>query len=109
MKFLLCRYLEPAQWEPVDDADFVAALRHSGELVDRQAVADPATGAVVRVRGGSPEVLEPPPGRSRYLAEYYLVDCESRERALELATLVPGGQRGTVEMRPVMTHAGLEM
>lgn len=112
MKFLLSRYLDATAWdrEPRRHEAFLAAVRGSGELVDQQALADPSTYAVVRVPDGVRQVTEGPyPATGRRLAEYYLVDCESRERALELAALVPGARDDAVEVRPVMSPTGLEM
>jgi hypothetical protein len=46
---------------------------------------------------------------SDHVAGQYVVDCESRERAVELATLISSGQVGGVEVRPLMDSAGMEM
>ena len=45
-----------------------------------------------------------------YLGGYYLVDCESRERALQLAAMIPdAGVDGLgIEVRPVVFSAGAE-
>lgn len=57
MKFLLNVYADHVVGDALsdverdsmqDNADFVAAARESGELIDSQAVADPSTSAVVR-------------------------------------------------------------
>jgi hypothetical protein len=37
-----------------------------------------------------------------FLAGYYLVDCESRERAIELAAMIPDAAFNAMEVRPVM-------
>lgn len=38
-----------------------------------------------------------------------MIDCADRERAVELAVLLLGDRGGGVEVRPVMTAAGMEM
>jgi hypothetical protein len=46
-----------------------------------------------------------------FLGGYYLVDVASRERAIELAALIPDARfEGLgIEVRPVMFSAGMEM
>jgi hypothetical protein len=119
VKFLLNLYLDPARraalteeqhGELSDHREFVAAIRESGELVGHQMIADPSTSAVVRVHGGAAAVIDGPyPRAGDHLAGYYLVDCESRERALELAARVPDARVEGVEVRPLMSSAGMEM
>jgi hypothetical protein len=106
VKFLLNVYTDPV----LDHADFVAAVRESGELVDAQAVADPSTCAVVRIRDGVTTVADGPYLESSIqLAAYYLVDCEDRERAVELAATIPAARYDAIEVRPVMLATGMEM
>jgi hypothetical protein len=40
---------------------------------------------------------------------FYLVECESLERALEHAGRIPEARLGLVEVRPVMDLKGFEM
>jgi hypothetical protein len=42
---------------------------------------------------------------------YYMVDCESQERACELAAMIPDAAIDglAIEVRPVMFSAGAEM
>jgi hypothetical protein len=42
---------------------------------------------------------------------YYLVECESKERAIELAALIPDAKVDGlgIEVRPVMFESGVEM
>jgi hypothetical protein len=80
--------------------DFRAAATASGELLGCVALADPSTGRTVRVVAGSDTAT---------LAGYYAVECESIERACELAAAVPDAAATAVEVRPVMDAGGLEM
>jgi hypothetical protein len=122
VKYLLIMHQNPAvldalteeQMKAVMDGHgaFIDTIRESGELIITQALADPANSAVVRVRDGVPVVTDGPYLEAKeYLGGYYLVDCESRERALELAALIPdAGIEGLgIEVRPVMFSAGAEM
>jgi hypothetical protein len=57
----------------------------------------------VRVRGGVPAVTDGPFIESKeYLAGYYLLDCDSRKRAIELAALLPEAAFSALEVRPLM-------
>ena len=119
MKFLLNVYADPAvtvalpeaeRDAVLDHADFVAAARESGELIDGQVLADPSTGVLVRVREGGTTVADGPYlGSPVQLAACYLVDCEDRDRAVGLAATIPAARYDAVEVRPVMLAAGMEM
>ncbi|WP_344576235.1 YciI family protein [Nonomuraea roseoviolacea] len=118
MKFLLIMHGNPLVWDALtaEERDevmsghgaFMETVRKSGEMIGTVALADPAQSAVVRVRSGVPAVTDGPYLEAKeYLGGYYLVECDSRERALELAALIPdAGVEGLgVEVRPVV-YAG---
>ena len=111
MKFLLNFYLTAAlSGEGLDHERFLATAGQAGELIGGHAFADPSISAVVRVRDGVVTVTEGPYVQtSDHVAVQYLVDCESLERAVELAALIPSGQIGGVEVWPLMDSAGMEM
>ncbi|MGW7367637.1 YciI family protein [Streptomyces sp. NPDC054841] len=85
----------------------------SGEFVDGQGLAMPEAARIVRAgaAGGSPVVTEGPfPETKEFLAGYWIVDCETVERAVELAAFVsaapgPGGAplNMPIEVRQVMS------
>ena len=119
MKFLLIMHMNPVVWEALTEDErqavmnghggFMEAITESGELINTQALGDPATSSVVRVRGGAPVVTDGPfiEGKE-FLAGFYFVDVESRERALELAAMIPDAavEGLGIEVRPVMFAAG---
>ncbi|MGW4529629.1 YciI family protein [Nocardia sp. NPDC004340] len=112
MKFLLNLYLSTAavQGEGFDLEQSLAATGRAGELINAHLLADPSISAVVRVSDGAVTVTEGPYLQAPdHVAGQFLVDCESRERAVELAALLPSGQIGAVEVRPLMDSAGMEM
>ena len=43
-----------------------------------------------------------------HLAGFYLIECESMERAVEWAARVPDAAHGEVEVRPVLDMSGWE-
>jgi hypothetical protein len=119
MKFLLIMHLNPEVWDGLTEEErteigdghgaFIDAITGSGELITTQALADPSQSAVVRVRGGQPVVTDGPYLEAKeHLGGFYLIDCESRDRALELAAMIPDAKvEGMgVEVRPVMFSAG---
>ncbi|MDT7612245.1 MAG: hypothetical protein QOG96_6748 [Pseudonocardiales bacterium] len=122
MKFLLIMHNNPAVWESLTESerdevmtghgDFIKTIQESGEMIVTQALADPSNTVVVRVRGGVPVVTDGPYLEAKeFLGGYYLVDVASRERAIELAALIPDARfEGLgIEVRPVMFSAGMEM
>jgi hypothetical protein len=119
MKFLLSMHINPALFGALTEEErneigaghgaFIDAITKSGELITTQALADPSQSAVVRVRGGQPAVTDGPYLEAKeYLGGFYLIDCDSRERAIELAAMIPDAKVDGmgIEVRPVMFSAG---
>ena len=119
MQFLISMHINPAVLDALTDEEkaaigeghgtFLAALKKSGELITTQALADPSQAAVVSVRNGQPVVTDGPFLESKeYLGGFYLVDCENKERAIELAAQIPDAAiKGLgVEVRQVMFADG---
>ncbi|KAA0021358.1 YciI family protein [Antrihabitans cavernicola] len=112
MKFLLNIYQSAAPFpgQEFDHDRFLAEAAQAGELISGNAFADPSISAVVRVRDGVVSVTEGPYlPNSDHVVGHYVIDCDSRERAAELATLLSGRAIGVVEVRPLMDSAGMEM
>ncbi|MCT9932122.1 YciI family protein [Planotetraspora sp. A-T 1434] len=120
MKYLLLIYMNPAVWESLSEEErnevfrghdeFQKVIRDSGEMIGTQALADPSESATVRVRDGVPAVTDGPYIEAKeYLAGYYLVECGSKERAIELAGLVPDARFTAMEVRPIVFSAGAEI
>ncbi len=87
-------------------------LTKNGELVDAQGLAMPETAKIVRAHGrGAPVITEGPfPETKEFLAGYWIVDCASPERAVEIAAAAsaapgPGGAplNMPIEVRQVMS------
>ncbi|MED7950274.1 YciI family protein [Streptomyces sp. BE20] len=119
MKFLLIMHIDPAIMEELTDAErreimdghgaFMTTIRESGEMVDTGALADPSQSSVVRVRGGVPVVTDGPYLEAKeFLGGYYLVDVASRDRALELAAMIPDARVNGlgIEVRQVVFSGG---
>lgn len=86
-------------------------LTESGELVGGEGLAPPEQALIVRANpDGSPAVTDGPfPEAKEFLAGYWIVDVESRERAIEIAARnsAAPGPGGTplnmpIEVRQIM-------
>src|ERR1700722_5551354 len=88
---------------------FNKGLTESGELLDTRGLTAPAHSRRIHLRGGAPGVTDAPYAETQeVLAGYWLVDCESFDRATEIAaglTACPGPvditDRTVVDVRPV--------
>ena len=119
MKFLLLMHMNPTVWEALTEDErnevmtghgaFMDTVTKSGEMVLTQALADPSQSAVVRVRDGERLVTDGPYLEAKeYLGGYYLIDVENRERALELAAMIPDAKVPGmgIEVRQIMFDNG---
>ena len=123
MKYLILIYHNPTTqtlWEGFSDAERAEGLRvyaalkkdlaASGELIVTEALADPSLAKRVSVREGQTMTTDGPFAEVKeHLAGFFLIECESIERAVEHAARVPEAAFGLVEVRPVMQYKELEM
>ena len=66
---------------------------------------DPDKARVVRVREGETLVSDGPFAETKeVLGGYFLADCKDLDQAIELAERVPLVGKGSVEIRPLVTH-----
>ena len=81
-------------------------LFESGELVGAYGVADEVNTKMVRVTGGTPVITDGPYAEAKeFLGSFSIVDCDSLERALEIAARAPSARYWGVEVRPLMDEA----
>jgi len=121
MKYVALVYNNPGAFESLSQSErdelmseadaFLREFTESGELLSGGvALADPTTGRTVRVRNGLPAVTDGPFAEAKeQLAGFYLLDCESLERATEIVAHEPAARFWGVEVRPIMDEAGTEM
>jgi hypothetical protein len=84
-------------------------LAESGELVVAEGLADPGLARWVSVRNGETITSDGPFAESKeHLAGFYLIECDSPERAVEWAAKVPDAHLREVEVRPVLDMSGWE-
>ena len=119
MKFLLIMHMNPQIWDALTEDErqavmaghggFIETITASGEMLGTAALGGPDESSVVRARDGQPAVTDGPYVESKeFLAGYYLVECVSRDRAHELAAMIPdAGVPGLgIEVRPVVFASG---
>ena len=115
MKFLVLIYGNPesrAVWDSLSDEQkkegmagytaLNAALSASGELVASESLDDPAGTKQVLVRDGQVLTTDGPFAEVKeQLAGFYLLDCETLDRAVEIVAQIPEAPFSVVEVRPV--------
>jgi hypothetical protein len=85
----------------------MAEITESGELVGGEALADPANTKTVRPRDGVPAITDGPLAEAKeHFGGYLIVDCESVERAAEIAARWPNARFAAMEVRPIMEQGG---
>lgn len=121
MKYLLTMHMNPDVWEGLTEEDrervmtghgeFIRRIRESGEMISTQALGSPVESSVVRVVDGMPAVTDGPFVESKeFLAGFYLVECDSAQRAYEVAAMIPDAAIDGlgIEVRPVVFFADAE-
>lgn len=122
MKYLVMIYSNTASravWSGFSDAEKAAGLRTyatlveelaaTGELVVTEALADPSHARRPPVAGAPLPGDGPFAEAKEHLAGFFLVDCASVERALEIAARIPEARHGLVQVLPTMTYDGMDL
>ena len=123
MKYLVLIYSNPASreiWEGFSDEQRAEGFRYygaiteelaaSGELIVTEALADPSLTRRVTVRDGQTLTSDGPFAEAKeLLAGFYLLECDSMERAVEVAARLPEAELGLIEVRPVLSLGGMEI
>jgi hypothetical protein len=123
VKYLILIYSNPASreiWEGFSDDERAEGFRYyaalteelaaSGELIVTEALADASLTRRVSVRDGRTIASDGPFAEAKeLLAGFFLLECDSVDRAVEIAARVPEAELGLVEVRPVLELGGTEM
>jgi hypothetical protein len=113
MKYLMLIYGNQEKWNAIPAAEWPAAIakqeafntryRETGELLGAYGLADAVQAKLVRRQGGAPAVTDGPYLETKeYIASFYLLDCESAERAEQIAADMPWADQEPVELWPVL-------
>ena len=90
--------------------EIMAELTASGELVGGEALADPEQARTLRIAGGERVMTDGPFAEAKeQLGGYLLLECETLERATDVASRWPMLPSGVLELRPLMGGSGAEM
>jgi len=122
VKYAILIYGNPQSrqvWQAGSESDQAEGLRAyaalneelaaSGELIVTEALAGPSLTRHITVRDGRTLTGDGPFAEVKeLLAGFYLIDCASLDRAVEIAARVPEAAAGRLEVRPVMTYIALE-
>lgn len=127
MRYMLLVKTAPSAWEgwerPVDGfertVEFMgklnAELTETGELVDAAGLADPTLARTLRRQDDLVAITDGPSADgSDVIGGYWVLDCDSFDRASEIATRVVGfdgvNSPDAIEVRPIMdANSGQEM
>ncbi len=119
MKYLLMIYGNREKWEsfPAEawpeaiakQEAFNARYRQTGELLGAYGLADAAQARLVRRADGVPAVTDGPYLETKeYLASFWLLDCASEQRALQIAADMPFADSEPVELWPILHESAPE-
>lgn len=105
MKYLCLVYGEQdALAKMTDDEcmEYDEMLRKGGHCIASEALQPVQTAKTVRVRDGKTSITDGPFAETKeQLAGFYLVDAESLDDAVQIASKIPPARVGSIEVRPV--------
>src|SRR5580704_4718369 len=116
VKYLMLIYGNQEKWASIPAEEWPAAIakqdafnrkyQATGELIGAYGLADEVQAKLVRRENGQPAVTDGPYLETKeYIASFYLLDCESEERALQIAADMPWADVEPVEFWPIMHEA----
>jgi hypothetical protein len=81
---------------------FADELRAKGKMVSADRLRPETDASRVRIKAGHHQVTDGPFAETKEaLGGFYLIECDSREEAVEWAKKIPLGDGGFVDVRPV--------
>jgi len=115
MKYAMLIYLDETELSEKqredcyrDSAQYARELNSEGKYLSAVPLHSTATATSVQVRGDKRMVTDGPFAETReQLGGFFLVEAKDLDEAIDIASRIPGGRWGTVEIRPVVEVAGL--
>src|SRR5712692_7380735 len=81
---------------------FGEKLRAAGKMVGGERLLPDTDASRIRLKAGQRQVMDGPFAETKEaLGGFYLIECDSREEAVEWAKQIPLRENGFVEVRPV--------
>jgi hypothetical protein len=120
VKYILLIYQNPASFEALSEEErnqvfaevdaIIQELTESGEWIGGEGLADSSNTKTVKVRDAVPIITDGPFIEAKeQLAGYCIVQCETLERATEIAARWPDARYCAMEVRALMSEGGEEM
>jgi hypothetical protein len=120
MKYLLLIYGNQEKWSSIPAESwpeeiakqeaFNKKYRETGELLGAYGLADAVNAKLVRRKDGVPAVTDGPYLETKeYIASFYLLDCDSEERAQQIAADMPWADIEPVELWPVLHESAADL
>ncbi len=116
MQYMLLIYLDenaPSQAERErcykESSEYARELAANGKYLASAPLYPTSTATSIRMRDGKRLVTDGPFAETReQLGGYYLINADDLDEAIAIASRIPAGRWGTVEIRPVIEIPGLE-
>jgi hypothetical protein len=115
MKYTMLIYLDETSLSEAqrakcyqESAQYAQELNSGGRYLSAVPLHPTSTATSVRVRDDKRMVTDGPFAETReQLGGFFLVEAKDLDEAIEIASQIPAGRWGTVEIRPVVEIAGL--
>jgi len=116
MKYMLLMYFdengaltqEQREHCYVESAAFAQKLHESGQFLGASPLQPTSTATSLRQQNGKRLITDGPFAETReQLGGFFLIDARDLDEAIEIASRVPAGRWGTVEIRPLVEVQGL--
>ncbi len=112
MQYLLLIYTDDTLLQALPEGEADSMMRHcfagadamkaQGQLLQSQQLEGPAQARSVRIRDGRLNVSDGPFAETReMLGGFNLIEADSLEQAIEIASQFPWARTGCVEVRPI--------
>jgi len=113
VKYLCLIYDDESKWGTMPQAEaeammgeyfaFTEGIKKSGHYLGGEALKPTQTASTVRVRSGKISTTDGPFAETKeQLGGFYLINCNDLDEALQIAASLPGVERGSIEVRPLM-------
>lgn len=120
MKYLLMIYGDQQKWDAIPAESWPQEIakqdawnkkyHETGELLGGYALADAVTARLVRREHGAPVVTDGPYRETKECIDtFYLLDCESEERAYEIAADMPWAEVNPTEVWPILHESAADL
>ena len=77
--------------------------RYKDQILGGEGLLETSSATTVRVRNGKTLTTDGPFAETKeQLGRFYLINCNDLDEALQIAASLPGVERGSIEVRPLM-------